>query len=95
LPRVSKNLLSIGAIVDMGYGVMFGVTNCWIISTKSPHKLIVKGRTDPTNGLYKLTMEVILNIPTSKINALFAHHKWKRYRSLGPKDGTHLIPRIP
>jgi hypothetical protein len=32
--------------------------------------LIAKGRRDPTNGFYKLTMEVILNTPTSKIDAL-------------------------
>lgn len=93
--KVSKVLVSIGAIVDMGYVVMFNVTKCWIISTKSPHKLIVNGIRDPTNGLYKLTMEVILNTPTSKIDALFVHHKWKRYRSLALKDGTHSIPRIP
>lgn len=68
--RVSKNLLFVGAITNMGYMVMFGITKCWIISTKSLHKLIVNGRRDPTNGLYKLTMEVILNTPTGKIDAL-------------------------
>jgi hypothetical protein len=42
IPGVKKNLLSVGAIANMGYVVMFIPNKCWIVSKKHPHRIIVE-----------------------------------------------------
>ncbi len=54
VPSVKKNLLSIGALVDMGCIVVFGKAKCWILPTNISNKVLTFGVRDVENGLYKL-----------------------------------------
>jgi len=54
VPSVKKNLLSIGALVDMGCIVVSGKAKCWILSTNISNKVLTFGVRDAKNGLYKL-----------------------------------------
>jgi len=51
---INKKLLSVGAIINKGYAIIFGSQKCCIVTTNLPSKLIAKGECDKSNGLYKL-----------------------------------------
>lgn len=52
VPSVKKNLLSIGALVDMGCIIVFGKAKCWILLTNISNKVLTFGVQDVENGLF-------------------------------------------
>jgi len=51
---LSKNLLSIGMIIDKRNIMVFDFGKCLIIENNDPNTIVAKGVRDPKNGLYKL-----------------------------------------
>ncbi len=47
---VTKNMLYVGAIVDMGHVVMFNATKCWVMTFQEPRKVVVVGTRDCDSG---------------------------------------------
>ena len=47
---MTKNLISVEAIADTGYRIMFSSRKCWVIDNKGI--AIASGHRDPFNGLY-------------------------------------------
>jgi hypothetical protein len=54
VPGVKKNLLSVGAIANMGYVVIFSPISVGLCQKRYPHRIIVEGMKDTVNGLYRL-----------------------------------------
>ncbi len=51
---VTKNMLYVGAIVDMGCVVMFIATKCWVMMFQERRIVVVVGTRDCDSGFYKL-----------------------------------------
>ena len=54
VPGLSKNLLSMGQIIDCHNLVIFSKTRCLVITNSSPFTRVVVGVRDIQNGLYRL-----------------------------------------
>jgi hypothetical protein len=51
---LTKNLLSIGMIINKGNNVIFYFHKCLVIHNDDPYIIVAKGVRDPKNRLYKL-----------------------------------------
>jgi hypothetical protein len=69
-----KNVLSIGAIANMGCVVIFGKISCWIVIVFTPHEIVVTSQRDLTNGLYKLTITTLQKVSQNSPTLLMTKH---------------------
>jgi hypothetical protein len=110
VPGVKKKLLSVGAIANMGYVVMFSPNKCWIVSKKYPHRIIVDGMKDTVNGLYRLVSigsprdvsqkreEVLLterNIDIYLWHIRFGHIRFQGLHELSNAEISTRMPYVP
>jgi len=42
VPKVTKNLLSVGSITNKGCYVLFGAKKCWVLNARDPAKVLVE-----------------------------------------------------
>ena len=66
VPSMTKNLISIGALADIGHKILFSSGNCWVINNKN--MVIASGHRDPVNGLYKFQQNYHIIIRTQGRN---------------------------
>jgi len=50
VPSMTKNLIFVGAITDIGQQVIFSNCQCWIVDENGC--IVASGRRDPSNKLY-------------------------------------------
>ena len=54
VPGLHKNLSSIGQLAHRNYMVVFTSNRCVVLTRQKPHKILVSGTKDQSNGLYQL-----------------------------------------
>ena len=52
IASMTKNLISLGSIIEIGNLVIFGKLNCWILDQYNHTHVVAFGRRDQLNGLY-------------------------------------------
>jgi hypothetical protein len=89
--------LFLGAIIDVGYVIMFRKNTCWIVVATSPHKILVVGHKDSMNGLYKLELKLpqthqqaSSQLFLAKDNQLWSYCT-SEWATLGFKDCTNFF----
>jgi hypothetical protein len=72
VPKVSKNLLLVGAITDKKCcNVVFGKAYCWVKNSNTKQVMVIRKRNN-TCGLYKL--EITKPAPTQSTTHMFQEH---------------------
>ena len=61
IPSITKNLLSIGALTDESKVVVFTKTHCLVWDNIAGRNVLAIETRQRSNGLYKLTMEIMAN----------------------------------
>ena len=102
---MTKNLISVEALADIGHRILFPSRNCWVINNKN--MVIASGHRDPVNGLYKFQQTTALSSKHKVAAEPLSHNLttlW--YRRLGHLSYSSLyhlsrlsnaigLPRIP
>jgi transposase InsO family protein len=56
VPGLNRNLLSVGQIVELGCVVIFDEARCIALTKQKPCRIVARGKRDPRNGLYVLSL---------------------------------------
>lgn len=75
VPSMKKNLVSVGAIADAGYKIIFSSQQCWIIDTLG--HIIASNKRDISNGLYYFAT------PTLALTTETTHEETLQHRRMG------------
>jgi hypothetical protein len=74
---VTKNMLYVGAIIDMGCVVGFSATKCWVMMFQEPRRVVAVRTRDCDSGFCKLEAFKQINMfMAERIMPLRLWHKW-------------------
>jgi hypothetical protein len=88
VPSLQRNLVSVGALTDIGNALLFYDTTVWILNNLQDRKIIAIGHRDKTNGLYRMEKG---NLDANAVTSLSTEELWhKRYSHLYFRGLHHL-----
>ena len=86
VPSLKKSLISVGAIADIGWFILFSAKKCYFLDNMSNRQVIALGCRDPRNGLYRLNH--VHQVNSIKEEGILWH---KQYGHLSQLGLDHLI----
>ena len=95
VPSMTKNLISVGAIADCRYKVIFSDLQCWVIDKQG--NTIASGHRDSSNGLYCFQNTTYSYIATQHDTAELWHRRMGHlnYPGLHHLSTSNFIEGMP
>jgi hypothetical protein len=99
VPSISKNLLSIGALIDEGKVVVFTKMHFLVWDNLKGRNILATSIRQRSNGLYKLTLEPETNLVTSEDRSriwhqCYGHLYYRRLTHLSTYDRVQDMPKL-